>query len=283
MEYNWTNQISLFMGNYTVAERRVAQYLLENQGQVQSMTLRMVAGAMNVGQPTVVRMLKKAGYENWKSFLQHTWTQERVNTTYEENKKIPAALQSIQADLHVINEMALHLDIRMLKQLAKDMKRAHIIDIYGTDNSASAASELSGKLLHMGLPSRNYLDLFYQKISAGHLGARDVAVGFSMSGETNAVVEAIEAAKDSKATTVAVTGNIHSSLSKKADYIIYTPTIVLNQSSRWISSRITQNVFVDVICSVILENDTGSISQNLEQSINEFKEDISGTVRSIAP
>ena len=196
--------------------------------------------------------------------------------TLDENSKsqLPAALACMQTDIAVIQEMAQHLKLKEMKKLATVIKKAHLIDIYGTDNSAGAASELSGKLLHMGLPSRNYSDLFYQKVSAGHLEAKDVAIGFSMSGETEAVVDALLAAKQSQAVTVAVTADITSTLTKYADFVFYTPTFVQSEASRWISSRITQTVFVDAICMTLLESDTGYFNKNLQQSTSEFEKDV---------
>lgn len=285
---DWITNLKMAMGSYTVSEQRCAEYLLEiaetdeGEQELEEMTLRKMAQAAEVGQPTVVRMLTKAGYSSWNTFVRDVWKGRGAHKSLRKDQE-SAALRALYADLQAIEEMASHLNKKELTQIAQKLKKAHLIDIYGTDNSAGAASELSGKLLHMGLPSRNYLDLFYQKVSAGHLGNMDVAVGFSMSGETKAVVDALCAARESQATTIAVTGNRQSPLALAADFVVYTPTVVLSQSSRWISSRITQNVFVDVICAVIMERDMGYFSQNLEQSISGFRKDVSGTLRSIAP
>lgn len=285
---NWMTNLKMAMGSYTVSEQRCAEHLLkmaamqEGEKALQELTLRKIAQEAKVGQPTVVRMLAKAGYTGWNAFVRDIWKGCGEQRRWKKDQE-SAALRALYADLQAIEEMASYLNKKELKQIAQKLKKAHLIDIYGTDNSAGAASELSGKLLHMGLPSRNYPDLFYQKVSAGHLSNTDVAVGFSMSGETNAVVDALHAAKESQATTIAVTGNLQSPLALVADFVVYTPTVVLSQSSRWISSRITQNVFVDVICTVIIEQDKGYFSQNLEQSISEFQKDVSGTLRSIAP
>mgnify|MGYP000432345188 CR=1 FL=1 len=131
----------------------------------------------------------------------------------------------------MISDMAKHLDLRQMEEVVRVIKKAKIIDVYGTDNSANAAAELSGRMLHLGLTSRNYSDLFFQKVSAGHLGKKDVAIGFSISGETQAVIDSLAAAKQAGAVTVAVTGGQTSELARIADYIFITPTIHFRRSA----------------------------------------------------
>lgn len=282
-ESEWESRVKMVQAVTTKAEQKVAAWLMEQSGQLGQMTLREVASGAGVGQPTVIRLLKKAGFSGWNDFLHMVWKEKKLlDEKYE--IQLPAALSCMQEDIAVIREMAQHLNLKAMKKLASVIKKAHLIDIYGTANSAGAASELSGKLLHMGLPSRNYSDLFYQKVSAGHLEAKDIAIGFSMSGETEAVVDALSAAKLSQAVTVAVTADTRSTLTNYADFVFYTPTFVQSEASRWISSRITQTVFVDALCMTLLESDTGYFNKNLHQSTSEFEKDVlNQEMWSIAP
>lgn len=282
-ESEWESRVKMVRAVTTKAEQKVAAWLMEQSGQLGQMTLREVASGAGVGQPTVIRLLKKAGFSGWNDFLHMVWKEKKLlDEKYE--IQLPAALSCMQEDIAVIREMAQHLNLKAMKKLASVIKKAHLIDIYGTDNSAGAASELSGKLLHMGLPSRNYSDLFYQKVSAGHLEAKDIAIGFSMSGETEAVVDALSAAKLSQAVTVAVTADTRSTLTNYADFVFYTPTFVQSEASRWISSRITQTVFVDALCMTLRESDTGYFNKNLHQSTSEFEKDVlNQEMWSIAP
>ena len=158
-ESEWESRVKMVQAVTTEAEQKVAAWLMEQSGQLGQMTLREVASGAGVGQPTVIRLLKKAGFSGWNDFLHMVWKEKKLlDEKYE--IQLPAALSCMQEDIAVIREMAQHLNLKAMKKLASVIKKAHLIDIYGTDNSAGAASELSGKLLHMGLPSRNYSDLF---------------------------------------------------------------------------------------------------------------------------
>lgn len=267
----WKIELKVHYPNLSRQQKQAADYLLQQEAQAGTMTLRQCASGAGVGQPTILRMLEACGYESWSDFQHEVWK----SLGQKERQKQSGVLQIVKDDIQMIADMARELDMEQLKRVVKIMKKAKIIDVYGTDNSANAAAELSGRLLHLGLTSRNYSDLFFQKISAGHLGEKDVAVSFSISGETIAVIEALKAARECGAVTVAVTGDRESTLAECADYVFVTPTIYAHQVSRWISSRISQIAFVDTLCAAIMESDMERFSQQLSKSTREFEEDIS--------
>ena len=268
----WENELRLCYAMLSRNQKKAADLLLEDTEAAGNMTVRELADRAGVGQATIIRMLQAAGYESWSAFQRTVWREQgqqelpeaadrevssagRKSPARREHRKYEAVFQIIRDDLTMISDMAKNLDLGQIEELVKVIKKAKIIDVYGTDNSANAAAELSGRMLHLGLTSRNYSDLFFQKVSAGHLGKRDVAIGFSISGETQAVIDSLTAAKQAGAVTVAVTGDQVSGLAQIADYIFITPTIHFSEISRWISSRISQMAFVDALCGAIMVSD----------------------------
>lgn len=284
----WKLNIKLYYPSLSKGQKIAADYMLEHEEDVGSITIRECAARANVGQPTILRMLECCGYHGWTEFQHQVWKENgkkeesglhAPDGTAGRRKKESVVLQTIYDDMQMISDMAKLLDMDQIRQVVKIIKKAKLIDVYGTDNSANAAAELSGRFLHLGLTSRNYSDLFFQKISAGHLDKKDVAIGFSISGETTAVIDALSAAKKSGAVTIAVTGDEMSSLAKDADYIFLTPTIQLNKVSKWISTRISQIAFVDALCAALMESDMERFSKQLTKSTKEFEEDISERAR----
>ena len=287
----WENELRLCYAMLSRNQKKAADLLLEDTEAAGNMTVRELADRAGVGQATIIRMLQAAGYESWSAFQRTVWREQgqqelpeaadrevssagRKSPARREHRKYEAVFQIIRDDLTMISDMAKNLDLGQIEELVKVIKKAKIIDVYGTDNSANAAAELSGRMLHLGLTSRNYSDLFFQKVSAGHLGKRDVAIGFSISGETQAVIDSLTAAKQAGAVTVAVTGDQGSGLAQIADYIFITPTIHFSEISRWISSRISQMAFVDALCGAIMVSDPERFDQMLIQSTKEFEQDM---------
>lgn len=269
----WQMNLKCSYGGMSSNQKKVVDSLLKQEQDVCAMTLSQCAVLSGVGEPTVLRMLKQAGYKSWKAFKEAVLRQQGdMDIQQDLSKRI--YFQVIQDDLKMISDLLYKMDFRQLEEVRRRLCRAKMIDIYGTDNSQNAAAELSGRLLHLGLPSRNYPDLFYQKISAGHLGKKDMVIGFSISGETKAVIEAFMAAKKQGASTVAITSDPKSVLAKISDFVFVTPTISYREESQWITSRISQMAFVDVLCASILESDPDFFSNQLRQSTQQFDQDI---------
>jgi len=288
MDDMWKDLIKLSYQEMTRTQKQAADYILANENEIPNLTIRTFAVSAGVGQPTILRMLQKCGYASWSVFLKEIWKEHGreetlISIPIDGNEKYKsrhrAVIQSIGDDIHLISEMIGQLDLYQLDELVRKIKHAKIIDIYGTDNSANAATELAGRLLHLGLTSRNYSDLFFQKISAGHLGKKDVAIGFSISGETTAVIQALQFAKNSGALTVAITGDKESALANEADMVFLTPTIYHNEASKWIASRITQMAYVDALCAAIMNSDTHRFQEELKKSTKGFEEDVSKKAR----
>nr|WP_296957032.1 MurR/RpiR family transcriptional regulator [uncultured Mediterraneibacter sp.] len=283
----WQDELKIYYSNLSRNQKKVADLFFREKDKAGKMTLKECAEKAGVGQATVLRMLEKSGYGGWAEFQKTIWKEEgsrkyrsqdkRENEMRTENakiKKYASVYHVIENDLAMIEDMTMCLEMSKLEEVVKIIKKAKLIDVYGTDNSANAAAELSGRLLHLGLASRNYSDLFFQKISAGHLGMRDVAIGFSSSGSTKAVIEALDSAKKAGAVTIAVTAEEESDLAKDADYVFMTPVRHTSEVSRWISSRISQIAFVDALCAAILDSDREKFGKMLTQSASEFEEDI---------
>ncbi len=271
----WKTNIMLNFQKMSKKQQDVATYMLENPESIQNMTIRQLATEVNVGQPTIIRTLEKSGYKKYKAFQKDVFLSQNQRVDIDVTKiNNSHALQVIQDDIMMLAKMAQDMDFSKLSEVVKIIRKANIIDVYGTDNSSNAAAELSGKLLHLGLKSRNYPDIFYQKVSAEHLSKKDVAIAFSISGETKAVIASIENANKSGAVTIAVTSDEDSHLSQIASYTFITPTIAVSEVSKWITSRISQIAFVDALCAEVMASDLERFARELQKSNLTFKEDI---------
>ncbi len=271
----WRTNIMINFKSMSVKQKKLATFILDNDDKLPDMTMRQLAAATDIGQPTIVRMLEKIGYGSFKEFQKDVLKAQAPQLDFNNVKAHnSSALNIIQDDIMILAKMAQEMDFSKLSNVVRIIKRANIIDVYGTDNSSNAASELSGKLLHLGIKSRHYPDLFHQKVSAEHLSRRDVAIAFSISGETIAVIESIENANNNGAITIAVTSDENSRLADIANYTFVTPTIAVSEVSRWITSRISQIAFVDALCAEIMTSDLERFTNELQKSTLTFKSDI---------
>ena len=159
----WENELRLCYAMLSRNQKKAADLLLEDTEAAGNMTVRELADRAGVGQATIIRMLQAAGYESWSAFQRTVWREQgqqelpeaadrevssagRKSPARREHRKYEAVFQIIRDDLTMISDMAKNLDLGQIEELVKVIKKAKIIDVYGTDNSANAAAELSGRM-----------------------------------------------------------------------------------------------------------------------------------------
>ncbi|MFW8643047.1 SIS domain-containing protein [Rhizobium beringeri] len=95
--------------------------------------------------------------------------------------------------------------------------RAKNRDFYGVGGSAQIARDVSHKFLRIGVRASVFDDSYMMLMSASLLVDGDIAIGFSHSGNTTAVIEAIQLAWRNGARTIAITNYNSSALVQAVD------------------------------------------------------------------
>ena len=121
--------------------------------------------------------------------------------------------------------------------------------LFGLGNSASVALDAAHKFFRLGLRAHAYTDNHMQAIAAAHTHQDCVAIGFSHSGSSKDIVQALELAKANGATTIAITNYGKSPLVKVSDVVLNTVSDETNYSILGLKSRIAALAIVDAIYS----------------------------------
>ena len=69
----WKTELKVHYSKLSKGQKQVADYLLQQDESIGNMTIRDCARGGGVGQPTIIRMLRKCGYESWSSFQHEVW------------------------------------------------------------------------------------------------------------------------------------------------------------------------------------------------------------------
>lgn len=269
MKNNITAQIESGYGDLRKSEKQAANYILDHLGEAAELPLNRLAEAADVSQPTVLRMLKAVGYEGYRDF-RYQLVAELAKTGGAGKKQEPDLMYGYTLDRKEgLDAVPLNITVtteRMMEETLKNLPLstyrkvidalwgARLIDIYSVENSEVAAMDLMTKLLYLGLPCRHFPDSYLQQITAAGLTEADVAVGISYSGESRDTVDALKAAKQAGACTIAVTNFNGSTICRYADILICT-----SQDQHFygnaIFSRATQILIVDMIYMGLISSD----------------------------
>ena len=268
MKNNIVKQIESGYANLRKSEKQAADYILDHMEEASEISLDKLAAAAKVSQPTVLRMLKALGYEGYKDF-RYQLVAELAKSDARENPGDQLMYGYTLNRMDDLEELPYNITMtteRMLEETLKNFSKktyweviealtsAHLIDIYGVENSEVMAMDLLTKLLYLGLPCRHFTDCYLQQIAAGALTSDDVAVGISYSGESMDTVDAMRRAKKAGARTVVITNFRESTISRYADILICTSQEQLFYGDA-IFSRSTQILLVDMIYMGIISSD----------------------------
>ncbi|WP_156421780.1 SIS domain-containing protein, partial [Aureimonas ureilytica] len=115
------------------------------------------------------------------------------------------AQKVFRTSIHALEETLSILDPEAFERAADLIFAARQRDLYGIGGSAQIARDVAHKFLRIGVRTSVFDDAHMMLMSAALLTEGDVAIAFSHSGQTTAVLEPLELARKRGARTIALT------------------------------------------------------------------------------
>lgn len=235
------------------AERSAADLLLEKPDFVANASIASAAKAVNVSQPTFVRLAKRLGYSGFsemKDVLQADVAEpvpapqipyERISS---ESKSYDIAQSIVYASIQALNDLLQIMDPQVYENAADALVRAERIVFLGAGDSGVVASSAYQKFLHLGVVCHTAADLDTQIMLASLLNERCVCILISHSGDTISMVQNAKLAKAQGATTIAITNFPYSHLARICDIVLLTATFV-ERGGEIVTQRIAQMTILE--------------------------------------
>lgn len=238
------------------AERQVAEFLLQKPHDALEMSIRVLAQACNVSEPTVARFSQSMGFEGFKTFKMAfakslatgiPFLHLDVNQADSVRDVLPkvfdrtiAALMEARNSANPANfEAAVHL-----------LARARRIECYGLGYSGALAIDAQLKFFRFGIPTTVFCDAHLQAQSASLLNSDCLVVAFSRTGRTRDLIRSVQLAKSAGAKILvlcasggplAELADVHISVDVEEDPDIYTP----------MTSRLAHLTYIDAMAVAV--------------------------------
>ncbi|SFR15738.1 DNA-binding transcriptional regulator, MurR/RpiR family, contains HTH and SIS domains [Lentzea waywayandensis] len=256
------------------AEQRVAKVVLENPGTVAHRSITEVAEQAGTSETTVTRFCKAigvGGYPELRIALAADTARSQARANHDMGGDIGPGDDLKQvvgkvafADARAVEETAEQLDIESLDKVVQAVAGARRVDVYGFGASAFVAFDLQQKLHRIGLTCFAWNDTHIALTSAAVLTPADVAVGISHTGSTSETVEALRVARETGATTVALTNFPRSPITEVADHVLTTAARETTFRSGAMASRIAQLTVIDCLFIGVAQHHVDSAKTALE-------------------
>ena len=258
------------------AEKKVAEYFLNNVESVFHKPIAQLAQEAGVSKVAWVRFCKDIGFDGLKALKKALFAQmcEKEDTVAAEpfsdvrdivNTK--SLIEGItQNSIRAIQDTAELLDPQSLENAAKAILNAKSVRIFGVGASGMVGQDLHSKLMRINKNSCFATDHHSQLTYAASMTDQDVAVLISMSGTTAEVLEILSLIKRCGCPSIALTKYSKTPLALNADTVLYISTPEITMRSGAMSSRLAQLMVIDALFTAVAHMDYETIAVSLEKS-----------------
>jgi DNA-binding MurR/RpiR family transcriptional regulator len=262
-------RIRMMMPHLTPLEARVVDMMLGRRDFDETTSLKTVAADAGVSEAMIIKITKKLGFSGFKDFRSGIVDYNRLPTAELHQELSPddtgaeIAQKVFRSSIHALEETLSILDPAAFEKAADLIFNARQRDFYGIGGSAQIARDVSHKFLRIGVRTSVFDDAHMMLMSAALLGEGDVAVGFSHSGTTTAVIEPLELARRRGARTIALTNYATSPLASIADVVLCSTAQGSPLLGENAAARIAQLIILDAVFVAVAQRDLKAAERNL--------------------
>lgn len=255
MEKSVLDIICASLDSFFESERKIGTYIIQHTAEVVDMTVGELAQACGVSDASVSRFCKKI---NMKGFhhLKITLAKEISEKGIEEEEvsnhisvnDIEQSLKNILANkVTEITQTVSMMDAKQLSEILNKLNIARTVQFFAVGNTIPVAIDGAFKLNQIGIPAVSGTIWETQIGYTYNMTAEDVVIAISNSGESTAVLRALEAAKSAGATTLSITNSEKSSAAQLGDYHITTATREKLFLDGYCFSRVSATTVIEIL------------------------------------
>lgn len=255
MEKSVLDIICASLDSFFESEKKIGTYIIQHTAQVVDMTVGELAQACGVSDASVSRFCKKInmkGFHHLKISLAKEIS-EKGNDDKEVSNHISVndieqSLKNILANkVTEITQTVSMMDIKQLHEILDKLNSAKTVQFFAVGNTIPVAIDGAFKLNQIGIPAVSGTIWETQIGYTYNMTAGDVVITISNSGESTAVLRALEAARSVGATTLSITNSEKSSAAQLSDYHITTATREKLFLDGYCFSRVSATTVIEIL------------------------------------
>lgn len=254
--------------------RKAAAYVLDNPGDVATLSMRKVAAAAEVPPPTLPRLAQAVGFETYDSFREVYRRQLQESTVgYSEqagrlqqrhdgdaNASLWSAFR--QASLANIEHLFASLEAEVIGEVAEALLGARKVYIAGMQASFAFANYVHyvGAMAHpnWGLV-RNRNGVLADEVVG--LGSDDALVAIAITPCAHDTIRLAQMARERGATVVGITDSRTTPLAARSDFVLTVPC----HSPQFFESYVSTTALLETIIGFVVARSGEDVVQNIDR------------------
>ena len=245
---NPLQQLKEQMPTLTQAEQKAAQYILDQPNTMLIISLTELAKASGASNSAIIRLAQKLGYDGFSEF-KFSVRRSLLSGDGESETEGGDTLQKL-VDTYVrfLNQLPAALDRQELAAIARAMRKAKHLCLWGVNRTALLAHQLNLRLARLGILSNFTDDTIVMIDQASFLGPDDVCVLFSLQGRGLVnIPKLVPNLRAGGATVVVVTMNPKLPALKYANHSVVLPCISRSDSHNFYEDQIIGYMFIELL------------------------------------
>jgi DNA-binding MurR/RpiR family transcriptional regulator len=261
----FTERLTAARPHLTAAEQRIVAILLDDPAAAAQLTISVLATRAATSEATVARAARSLGFSGYPELrlalaaagaAAAPTAALRFSGDIERGDTLATAVEKlVVAETTALRSTLAQLDLDALAAAVSAVVAAPRVNVYGAGVSGLVAQDLWHKLMRIGRTCQAFDDVHLSLTSAALLGAGDVVVAVSHSGEVVDVLEPVRLAKSGGATVVAITSSPKSSLARLADHVLQSAARTEQLLPGAMAGRASQLLVTDALFVGVAQTD----------------------------
>ena len=265
--------IRAMLPHLTALEACVVDRMLSDRSLSEDTSLRDVASKARASDAMVVKLAKKLGFSGFREMRREITAYNQLPTA-ELHQQLDVGddagtiLRKVfRTSMQALEETLAILDMGAFARATDALADARQRDFYGLGGSAQVARDVAHKFLRIGVRTAVFDDTHMMLMSASLLGAGDVAMAVSHSGETEAVIEPIALARRRGAASIAITNHAASRLGRTAEIVLASTAQGSPLTGENAAARIAQLNILDALFVAVAQRDAAVTDACLQHTM----------------
>ena len=244
------------------AEKKIADYMMENKAAVVDMTVGELARASGTSDATVSRFCRRCGFKGFhnlkltlaREVLEDEQKDQSVSNDIDRGdirQSLPNILANKVAEL---TETVNMMDADNLEQILRRLENARMVQLAAVGNTIPVAMDGAFKLNQLGIPAVAGEIWEAQAAYTFNLGPEDVVLIISNSGSSRRLQSLAQGARENRSTVIVITNNPDSPLARISDYRIVTATREKLLTEEFWFSRVTATAVMEILYLLLLNS-----------------------------
>lgn len=198
--------IESHLDKMTDLEQRIGHYFLDPNSIQEDLSSLQVAQTLHISQAALTRFAKKCGFKGYREFS-FQYLQDLQNAQTESDNMQSSLSRHVLYNYNQIHQQTKELvDEEKLERVAQIIEEADRVYFFGTGSSGLVARDMKLRFMRLGVVCEALTDQDGFAWTTSILDKNCLVIGFSLSGQTQSIIDSLIDAKNMGAKTILVTG-----------------------------------------------------------------------------